>query len=261
MGIFPTNVHTVGATDMFACQASEGRQFLAFSFRYEADSDFTLIWPLPTPPSSVPNAARFIDLSSYNSFFHDLRRGFPSQARINETPGDKPSIADRVLSKVRDWLDIDTVSAEIAFMPNRATLTEMQDRFRVPDELEPALDRYVDYGFVCLRLQAGTNRLPPMAFEFPRRWPGELFFPTALAVSQLRRSEAWFDYALFCQTHHRPPNWQLSSTADGGYGPIAAREFVKVERTAGLIDPQQPVWHQQLHGPYANIDLVIPDTM
>lgn len=245
MGIFSQPVHIAGATHIFARASTDGRQFLAYNFRYEAEADFALILPLPTPPESPANDVRFIDLSGYDAFFRDLRRGFPSL----QPEAEKVSLTDRILEKVRDWLDIDTTQAAIAFAPNHAALSHIQDQFQLTANVLRLLERFGDAGFVCLKLAAGTNRVPPMAFEFPRRRSAELFFPTALAIGAEFHATATFNYHLFCQAERLPLDWRRTRVA---------REVMKVDKTRGLIDPDQPIGWRALIGPQVNLDTIVP---
>jgi hypothetical protein len=245
MGIFTRPVRVAGATNIFARAAKDGRQFLAYNFRYEADDDFALILPLPTPPETLPTDVRFIDLSGYDAFFRDLRRGFPTPPGETE----KMSLTDRIIEKVRDWLDIDTTQAAITFAPNHAALSHIQDQFQLTADVLRLLERFDKAGFVCLKLAAGTNRVPPMAFEFPRRRSTELFFPTALAIGADLDATAAFNYQLFCQAGRLPPEWRSVQPAPN---------VMKADKTRGLIDPDQPIGWRALVGPQANLDTFIP---
>jgi hypothetical protein len=252
MGIFSAPVRVASTFNFFA-RANADHQFLACNFRYEADTPFALILPLPTPPDTPASAVRFINLSGYDEFFSDMRRGFPDLTRDTG----KQSFTDRLLEKVRDWLDLDTTQIEFAFFPNRTVLAEMRDSWPVSEAVWTALEPYAACGLVGLKLEAGANRLPPVAFEFPRRDPDEVTFPTAhnlppSAVATLR-------HGLYAQTSKRSLQWRISISAEDDR-PLRAREFVKTDRTLGLIDPDQPIVSRRLVGAADNVDVRLIET-
>lgn len=253
MALFTQPVQVVGPINMFARATADGQQVLACNFRYTAEAEFTLILPLPTPPDASAQAVRFIDLSNYDGFFGDLRRGFPDLTREAE----KVSLTDRIREKVLDWLDIDTTQAEITFAPNRAALLHIAEQFKLSAEVQQALARFQQDGFVCLKLAAGSNRLPPLAFEFPRRAPESVFFPTAHSVGGQFDPQASFNYTLFCQSPHRSLKWRVA--ADDNFRPLTAREFMKPDKAHGLIDPADGLLMQRLRGPFENVDICVPE--
>ncbi|MBI5566494.1 MAG: hypothetical protein HY870_16460 [Chloroflexi bacterium] len=247
MGIFSMPIRVASTFNYFA-RANADHQFLACNFRYEAETPFTLILPLPTPPDTPASAVRFINLSGYDEFFSDMRRGFPNLTRDTG----KQSFTDRLLEKVRDWLDLDTTQIEFAFFPNRTVLAEMHDSWPVSDAVWASLEPYAACGLVGLKLEAGANRLPPIAFEYPRRNLDELAFPTAHNLPQ--SSAVTLRHALYAQTSKRSLEWRISINAEDER-PLRAREFVKTDRTLGLIDPDQPIVSRRLAGPTGNVDV------
>ena len=252
MGIFSTPVRVASAFNFFA-RAQADHQFLACSFRYEAATAFTLMLPLPTPPDAAANAVRFINLSAYDDFFRDTRRGWPDLTRDTG----KQSLTDRIREKVRDWLDLDTTQIELAFFPNQSVLADRRDRWPLPEVVWSALTPYAKFGLVGLKLEAGANRLPPIAFEFPRGASTELFFPTAHNLP--RRVAQNLKHALYAQTATRSLAWRISISAEDER-PLRARNFVKVDRARGLIDPDQPIMARRLSGPADNLDVRVPET-
>jgi hypothetical protein len=253
MAIFSTPVRVAGTFNFFA-RAHADHQFLACNFRYEAETAFTLILPLPTPPDATANAVRFINLSGYNDFFRDVRRGVPDLTRDIE----KQSLTDRLLEKVRDWLDLDTTQIELAFFPNQQVLAEMRDRWPLSEAVWAALKPYTKFGLVGLKLEAGANRLPPMAFEFPRGAPTELFFPTAHNLPHSATLN--LKHMLYAQTSNRSPVWSTSTGPGDDRRRWLARDFVKIDRTLGLIDPDQPIAARRFSGPADNFDMRVPET-
>jgi hypothetical protein len=256
MGIFSTPVRVASTFNYFAraSRAGADHQFLACNFRYEAETAFTLILPLPTPLDAPANAVRFINLSGYDDFFQDVRRGLPALTRDTA----KQSLTDRIVEKVRDWLDLDTTQIEFAFFPTQQVLADMSQQWPLAESVWAALQPYMNFGLVGLKLEAGSNRLPPIAVEFPRGTSTELFFPTA---HNLPRSAALnLKHVLYAQTPHRSLEWRISTSPGDDHRQLLARDFVKVDRTLGLIDPDEPIVARRLSGPNDNFDVCVPES-
>lgn len=77
MCCFSRPIKHVAQTQIFARSAPQGEQFLVYKMSVKLDEELAMILPLPVPPGSTEDAARFIDLSRYDAFFSDLSRGFP----------------------------------------------------------------------------------------------------------------------------------------------------------------------------------------
>ena len=88
-----------------------------------------------------------------------------------------------------------------------------------------------------------------MAFSFPRRDPGQLFFPTLHVHDGQVHETAAFDHTLYCQLDAPagPMQWERSAALATG-GPIG---------TAGAwLDPRRHVQRLRIVGTRANEDIV-----
>jgi hypothetical protein len=103
------------------------------------------------------------------------------------------------------------------------------------------------------RTQIGVEE-QAMAFSFPRRDAGQLFFPTVHIHDGKVHPRAGFDHILYCQPEGMDyPNfggqWEESTTP--------ARGFMKVADTKGIIQPEQHCYKRELRGQLANKDTVL----
>ena len=117
-----------------------------------------------------------------------------------------------------------------------------------------------------LRPLAQTRPLPPrsreihpMAFRFPRRDPGRLYFPTMHVHDGAWHPEADFDHLIYAQRRDAVgsiepsaagPAWRVSR-----YGP----EPDPKTAAAQLLRAHQPVDRLELRGRFPNADTVLPD--
>jgi hypothetical protein len=124
----------------------------------------------------------------------------------------------------------------------------LDERFRLRSEVWKSLPQYADYGFAVFQLKEGEQKVHPMAFEFPRRKAEKLFFPTVHIHDGQVRLKARFDHALFCQID------EGASTADWDESPGHARQFVKSEKTQGIVEPDAHVYRKRLVGLLENAD-------
>lgn len=250
MCIFSAIVSSVADTRIFARGSARDLQFLVYSMEYEAVSDLAMILPLPTPPSPDEDAVRFIDLSGYPRFFEDLASGFP--VRVSRSIGAQCAFGATL--RVHD-----VGSFDASFVPTHGDFGRLDGRFRLPEQTWHALPLYQDYAFAVFRLKPGAKRVHPMAFEFPRRNPGELFFPTVHVHDGSVASKADFDHSLYFQGGWMQPGWKISSADFDGTQPLVARRFMDVELAQGILDPDTVVQMQRVHGVHSNRDVVLPE--
>ncbi len=242
MCMFSSSVEKVSNTNIFA-RGNGNTQFLAYSMSYKAAMDLAMILPLPTPPNSPEDAVRFISLADYPQFFSSLSSLFPSDYEIScLMSSDLPEPPLQIH---------DVGSFEASFVPHIKDFDRLDKRFIIPREVWGQLPHYADYGFAVFKLKSAETMLNvhPMAFEFPRRDPGKVFFPTVHIHDEKVHSEAEFDHALYCQ-----------SNKNLAYG-WEAGDFVKnlLDNAKGIIHHQQPFWRVTLNGIYQNIDVWVPD--
>src|SRR5687768_722644 len=193
MCCFSQPVALVEDTKIFA-RSANGRQFLVYSMDYAAATDLAMVLPLPVPPNSPEDAVRFISLEQYPDFFGDMSRGFPPPP-LPASLGLSRQAASAPKLKVHD-----VGNFEASFVPRVEDFDRLDKRFRIPRKVWHSLPEYLDYGFAVFKLKGaqtpfagilsklmrGTlartylkpRSVHPMAFEFPIRTSGLLFFPT-----------------------------------------------------------------------------------
>jgi hypothetical protein len=260
-----------------------------------AADDLAMILPLPVPPNAPEDAVRFVNLENYPHFFEDLEKGFP------KPPAEPASLLDMVLSASRPLRVHDVGRFEASFVPTLADFGRLDPRFRLPESTWDQLPLYKDWGFAIFKLkvqepgrtldaleyfdestrgplarvlqvadavrQAEGHRrksFHPMAFEFPRREPGLLYFPTVHIHDGQVHPRAQFDHHLYCQPdpglidelsqpHGRVSSektgWERSDREAGG--------FMDQARSQDTINPKEPVYRLRLWGDLPNEDIVV----
>lgn len=254
MCIFSAQVSSVANTKIFARSAADSsRQFLVYAMQYQAGSELAMILPLPVPPSSPEDAVRFIDLSGYPEFFDDMDIGFilPQAAGIFTFGAD---LADKQTLAVHE-----VGSFQASFAPRLQDFARLDPRFRLPEQAWEQLPQYHHYGFAVFKLKAGARKIHPMAFEFPRRNPHELFYPTVHIHDGKLETQADFDHSIYCQTPQRHEGWLVSSNEIPGLHPSPAGQFMHIDRAQGIVDPDEAIQMKQFIGLQANRDIVIPE--
>lgn len=241
MCCFSRRVESVTSTNLFARAAAAGRQYLVYEMTLAAAEELAMILPLPVPPRPREDAVRFIALDGYRDFFADLKKGFPEPVSRGGwlANGLAPAPASQALRVV------DVGDFEASFVPTVDDFDRLDDRFRLPRGIWDALPAHHDFGFAVFKLKRGRSRVHPMAFEFPRRDPERLFFPTVHIHDGAVHPTAHFDHALYCQGDAEP-GWRESTGA--------ARTFVDVARAKGIVDGAAPAYLRELHGTHANVD-------
>jgi hypothetical protein len=256
--IFSRRVTDVSSTAIFARPTHEGRQIVVYRMNVSIGEDVAMVLPLPVPPGSAEDAVRFIDLSPWPKLFEELDRAFPP-----------PPIPAWGTGQVllgggpRSRLAVHEVGGfEASYVPTRGEFGRLDPRFRLADEVWEALPDYHDWGFAVFKLGAMSRLVGvhPMAVEFPRREPNQLFFPTVHVHQGVVEPWARFDHWLYCQevdpavlerwywAFHSARRWEASPE------PLGA---VVVERVAGIVRPDRPCHRVALHGAYPNRDVLI----
>ena len=245
MCCFSGKVDVVADTNIFARASKEGRQFLVYSMRFKSGDDLAMILPIPTPKDSAEDAVKFINLEKYETFFDDLRAGFPLPK--SDSRGPKPG------GDANTPLAVVEVGSFVAsFVPAVKDFARLDKQFRLPDGVWDNLPQYKDFGFAVFKLkkpEKGTKKVHPMAFEFPRADKGVLFFPTVHIHDGEVHPKAKFDHALFCQAAGAPVGWEES--------PGLAESFVKVKETQGIVDGNAHVYRKLMHGNLENKDVAL----
>lgn len=271
MCCFSQPVRHVLQTRILARSLPDGRQRLAYRMVVGASRDLAMVLPLPVPPGSGEDAVRFIDLSGYEDLFADLERAFPSML----PPLSRSATQTFALESVRTRLVVhDVGDFEASFVPSLADFDRLDRRFRLPDGVWEQLPDYADYGFAVFKLRIGrvgpltrvARRLGmrrlglkdfhPMAFEFPRRDPSTLFFPTVHVHDGHVPDLAEFAHTLYAQ-----PARGLADDVGPDWLPAQSpiRDSVDVSRAAGLVDGSAPAWRRVIHGLHANADTTLAE--
>jgi hypothetical protein len=261
--------------------------------------DLAMILPLPTPPNAPEDSVRFVNLERYPYFFDDLEKGFPKPP-----PAESASthdLLDVLVSASRPLPVHDVGRFEASFVPTMADFGRLDTRFRLPETTWEQLPLYKDWGFAVFKLKGQElemrleilsyfdesirgpmargllaselmyrhkslqlKRYHPMGFEFPRREPGLLYFPTVHIHDSQVHPRAYFDHHLYCQPdpelvddlshpHGRfsaqKPGWERSDREAGG--------FTDQARSEDTINPKEPVYRLVLRGELPNEDVLI----
>ena len=247
MCCFTGVVVSVNATRIFARPGDKGRQYLVYSMQYEADDELAMVLPLPTPKDAADDAVKFINLEKYDEFFRDLNKGFPPPQ-----PKGRGLTKSAAVGSADPLPVIDVGSFEASFVPKVADFGRLDPRFRLPEGTWEKLPGYKSFGFAVFKLKAGKPKLHPMAFDFPREQPREIFFPTVHIHDGKVHDTATFDHVLYLQTSPggRPPRaWAESDRP--------AEMFMDLKRSQQLISGEQHVYRRELRGRMKNADTLV----
>ena len=107
--------------------------------------------------------------------------------------------------------------------------------------------QYKAYGFAVFKLKQGHHKAHPMAFEFPRADPRQLFFPTVHIHDGLVHDKADFDHALYAQFGMAPAQGWIETTKPAGM-------FMDISKCAGLVDADGHVYKRTIRGERKNED-------
>jgi hypothetical protein len=238
------------STNIFARTSSKDRQFLVYEMRLAATEDLAMILPLPVPAKTGEDAVRWISLKDYQDFFEDLKRGFPEPATRGRFDGPP---AGGIEAPPKPLAVVEVGDFEASFVPTLADFARLDERFRLPDACWKKLPTYADYGFAVFKLKSGVKKIHPMAFEFPRRDPKRLFFPTVHVHDGTVHLSAMFDHSLYCQKLEGDAfpltEWRES--------PGLASDFVQKGKDGGLVAPEKHVHRLVLEGRLDNKDVLL----
>ena len=273
MCIFSRPVHVSG-TMIFARATDHGKQYLAYQMTVKTKEPVAMILPIPVPPRSDENAVSFIDLQKMPFFFDYVELVCPSLPNKM----DAISAGYEPLSTSGPPLRVESVGSFVAsFVPTVADFSRLDGQFRLPDHVWKSLPQYHDFGFVVFQLKRGEKRIHPMAFEFPRRQPDKLFFPTVHIHDGEVHEQAHFDHALFCQRFNREqvigwresahpleavsysPDYLLEMRDPGAISkPRSVKSGLAVcQMSGGLLDPAHHLYRRDLRGNLSNQDVLI----
>ncbi len=244
MCCFSAPVEDVSDTRIFARSTKGGRQLLVYQMYYAAKSDLAMILPLPVSKNIESNDVEFLNLKGYPEFFDDLAEGFPAR----ESNGD-------IVANAKTLPVQDVGNFLASFAPKLADLNRLDPRFRLPARTWEKLPTYRDFGFAVFQLKSKDHAVHPMALDFPRRNPKELFFPTVHIHDGEVHAAAEFDHTLYAQ-NSGPDRYPLSMWG-WEESPEPAAAFVKVAKTEKIIEPRSHVYRKSIVGRLKNTDIVL----
>ena len=250
MCCFSHPVESVTNTNLFARGTDKGRQSLVYSMTLSSKEDLAMILPVPVPVGSAEDAVRFIDLKGYPDFFKDLKAGFPEPKALALSRGEKGEAPGHDEAPLRV---VEVGDFEASFVPSVKDFSRLDARFRLPDTAWEKLGGYKDFGFAVFKLKKGAKTVHPMAFEFPRADPKQLFFPTVHIHDGKVHATAAFDHSLYCQTREG----ETTSMMQWEETPLPAARFVKIDAAKGLVDGTRHCFRKSIRGEQKNEDVVL----
>jgi hypothetical protein len=252
MCCFSRPIKRVADTNIFARAAERGRQYVVYSMTFSAAEDLAMILPLPTPKGVKEDAVKFINLEKYVDFFADLTSGFPEPPTRSAPEVD----GQKKLGGAPKLKVIDVGTFEASFVPTQPDFARLDDRFRLPPSVWEKLPQYRDWSFAVFKLKKDAKdgqKAHPMAFEFPRADAKKLFFPTVHIHDGKVHATARFDHALFCQVG---PEAELSMF-EWEESPQHAVQFMKTERTQGIVLGDAHCYRRRMRGVFKNADVLV----
>jgi hypothetical protein len=246
--IFSHAVESVSNTRIFARDSTSPLQFLVYEMQFSAAEDLAMILPIPVPRLTPEKAVRFINLEKFPDFFAALEKGFPKPPSKSASLGGR---GGEKLAAPPKLAVVDVGSFEASFVPTIADFARLDERFRLPAGTWDKLPAYKAYGFAVFKLKKEHKKTHPMAFEFPRANPRQLFFPTVHIHDGVVHPKADFDHTLYAQFgmgHFAGPSWIES--------PQPAGMFMDIAKSQGLIDKNGHAYKRVIRGERKNEDTI-----
>jgi len=126
----------------------------------------------------------------------------------------------------------------------------LDEAFKLPAKIWDGLPQYKEASFAVFQLKKGEKKVHPMAFEFPRRDPKTLFFPTVHIHDGTVHEKEKFDHVLYAQFESAPMAWQESQQ-------LAGQILSKPNDLHGIIDPKGHVYRRKMSGLLKNGDVYV----
>lgn len=156
-------------------------------------------------------------------------------------------------SRAAKWEVVSVGSFEASFVPALADFDLLDARFRIDAGIWRKLPGCERMGLAVFKLKAGRQEVHPMCFAFPRADTSKLFFPTLhLHDGQIHEQEA-FDHELYAQGNGEQMPDVLNWEESRGW----AGQFMKTERTAGILHNDGHVYRCRLQGDLPNQDTYV----
>ena len=220
MCCFSASMTEVTDTRIFARMVSPDRQLVVYQMQFATSTPVAMILPIPVAAGAAEAEVRFVSFEGDATFFGRLDRLFH----------DPSAKGAAVLAVSADALAVHSVgSFEASFVPTQAAFSRLDPRFRIDPELWSKIPVYADYGFVVFQLASVSGRPHPMAFTFPTRMAGALFFPTIHVHDGAVHPMGDFDHQLYAQA----PELDVGEVA-------RIQGFARSESLAGDLRPEPP---------------------
>jgi hypothetical protein len=244
MCCFAGHVSDVSATDIFV-RVHEGRQYVVYQMSFSAEEETAMILPIPIAAEAPPEAVKFVSLERYPDFFRDLERHFALFNNAVTMGGGTPEHP----------LTVHRVGAfDASFVPSVEHFALLDARFSISKEIWSQVPVYASYGFVVFKLRPGRQvSVHPMAFSFPTRDPGSIYFPTLHIHDGAVHDIAEFDHILYTQN---PPKSALRYLYFRP-SPAPASEYLDVARLNGLVDGRVAMFQASCIGEWPNEDIIV----
>jgi hypothetical protein len=233
-------------TNIFARHTRPGHQILAYSLSIASKSVAAMILPLPVITGSGEEALRFIDLSTYATFFNDLN--FICEPEYCEPESDMFDIEEASFGSEDETEVILAVHEvgdfEASYVPTMKDFNRLDPRFRLPDEIWKKMPVYSDYGFAVFQLKITLmqdnneteNHVHPMAFEFPTRDDNRLFYPTVHVHDGDFHENAGFYHTFYCQRENARSEFKYQRDLLHGEKPTTAELMGSTESESSEYD-------------------------
>lgn len=128
----------------------------------------------------------------------------------------------------------------------------MDAQFRLDDAVWNSLPQYKDFGFAVFKLRKWSEHLHPMAFRFPSRTPGKIFFPTVHIHDGKVHEMEDFDHRLYAQAWKtaaiKGPQWEESEKNAG--------QFVNLMKAKDLVWGGGHLYKRDIVGQAKNEDTI-----
>lgn len=244
-----TGAVSVSRTSIFARDAGDGRQYIAYKMTFRAQQEVAMVLPLPVPAGTGETAVTFISLADYPNLFSDLYRAmeFPVMKAAPERPAAAPAPAPAPLVVHQ------VGSFEASFVPTLKDFERLDARFRLPRGTWEKLPLYKNHGFAVFKLKPDVALLHPIAFSFPRTDASALIFPTVHIHDGLVHEQAEFNHFLYAQVGDK----HISTTDIWHESPAHAQTKVDVKKSAGLIVGDQHIYCREMRGKLPNQDTLL----
>ncbi len=213
-----------------------------------AAEPLAMILPVPVKSGADPKEFKFINLEAYPEFFDDLNRGFPIPP-----PPAALALANSLPSRSAKLEVVSVGSFEASFVPTLADFDRLDGRFRIDPKIWQQLPGYERMGFAVFKLRPGSQKVHPMCFAYPRADTTRLFFPTLHIHDGQMHAQEDFDHELYAQGNGEQMPDVLNWEESRGW----AGQFMKTDRTAGILAKDAHVCRRRLTGSLPNEDTYV----